>query len=176
MTKKKANRTSRRPASIITIIEGPLAQGLGWLEVEYAATRDPKVLKAIRTLDPTWREEGRPVGTGIDDRACLTRMADLMAAGEAQSVLAAAKTVAADHPGQSVESTIDRLERKFRKEKEALLQAARQRREKVQSRPHQEQPPPFSDTFPEVGAAGAASTPSPPIRSYRTDGSESDDI
>lgn len=72
------------------------------------------------------RRPGRPKGTGIDDRLALDRIADCLLDRRARSVAAAVRLFAADDP-----SLIRRLQRKFNRDRQALLRSARVRAETV---------------------------------------------
>lgn len=70
------------------------------------------------------RPRGRPKGSEIDDQATLVQIADLLADGRARNVAAAVRLLAGHDP-----SLIRRLQRKFRRDRDALLVAARSRAE-----------------------------------------------
>ena len=72
------------------------------------------------------RPRGRPKGSEIDDQPALAQIADLLAEVHAQNVAAAVRKLAGHDP-----SLIRRLQRKFRREREALMAAARSRAEQL---------------------------------------------
>ena len=72
------------------------------------------------------RRRGRPKGSEIDDGAALSRIADRLIEGHARNVAAAVRLQAGHDP-----SLIRRLQRKFRRDREALLSAARARAERL---------------------------------------------
>ena len=92
-------------------------------------SRSPKkkcrhiVRKALEGLVIT-PKRGRPRGTEIEDGPSLRYMASLLIVGEVKSRHAAAVKAAADNPGQSRESTIKRLERKFKQDRPVLMTEA----------------------------------------------------
>ena len=63
---------------------------------------------------------GRPKGSEIDDGKALVQIADFLVEGRAGNVAAAVRLLAGHDP-----SLIRRLQRKFRRDREALLAAAR---------------------------------------------------
>ena len=65
------------------------------------------------------RPRGRPVGSCLDDAATLARIADLLVSGEKSSKTAAIRRVAGPDP-----SGVRRLQRKFRDDQPALMNAA----------------------------------------------------
>lgn len=66
------------------------------------------------------RGRGRPKGSEIDDGRSLVQIADLLIEGRAQNIAAAVRILAGHDP-----SLIRRLQRKFLRERETLLTAAR---------------------------------------------------
>ncbi len=70
--------------------------------------------------DTLRRHRGRPKGSEIDDGKALSRIADILVEGRAHNVAAAVRLLAGHDP-----SLIRRLQRKFRRDREALLVAAR---------------------------------------------------
>ena len=70
------------------------------------------------------RPRGRPKGSEIDDSGVLVQIADLLAEGRAQNVAAAVRILAGHDP-----SLIRRLQRKFLRDRDTLLAAARSRAE-----------------------------------------------
>lgn len=68
------------------------------------------------------RPRGRPKGSEIDDSGVLVQIADLLAEGRAQNVAAAVRLLAGHDP-----SLIRRLQRKFLRDRDTLLAAARSR-------------------------------------------------
>jgi hypothetical protein len=66
------------------------------------------------------RPRGRPKGSEIDDRVALSRIAGFLVDGQADNVAAAVRRVAGRDP-----SLIRRLQRKFRRDRAALLSEAR---------------------------------------------------
>ena len=70
--------------------------------------------------DRTKRSRGRPKGSEIDDRGPLVQIAVLIVEGQAGNVAAAVRKIAGHDP-----SLIRRLQRKFRRDREALLAEAR---------------------------------------------------
>ncbi len=70
--------------------------------------------------DRAKRCRGRPKGSEMDDRGSLIQIAVLLAEGEAGNVAAAVRKIAGHDP-----SLIRRLQRKFRRDREALLAEAR---------------------------------------------------
>ena len=69
---------------------------------------------------------GRPKGSEIDDGQALLRIAEFLIEGRAQNVAAAVRLLAGHDP-----SLIRRLQRKFRRDKEALMAAARAQAESL---------------------------------------------
>ena len=69
---------------------------------------------------------GRPKGSAIDDGRALLRVAEFLIEGRARNVAAAVRLLAGHDP-----SLIRRLQRKFRRDKEALLAAARAQAESL---------------------------------------------
>lgn len=67
------------------------------------------------------RLRGRPRGSEKDDSIALVRIAGLLLEGRAANVAAAVRLLAGNDP-----SLIRRLQRKFRRDREALLAAARE--------------------------------------------------
>lgn len=65
------------------------------------------------------RQRGRPKGSEIDDGQALIRVAEFLIEGRAQNVAAAVRLLAGHDP-----SLIRRLQRKFRRDREALMAAA----------------------------------------------------
>ena len=65
------------------------------------------------------RRRGRPKGSELDDRQALLRIAEFLIEGRAQNVAAAVRLLAGHDP-----SLIRRLQRKFRRDREALMAAA----------------------------------------------------
>lgn len=61
----------------------------------------------------------------MDDTPRLRRMADLLYSGELTDEPEAANLVATQDPGDNEKATARRILRKFRKDREALLSAAR---------------------------------------------------
>ena len=74
--------------------------------------------------DTIKRRRGRPKGSEIDDGHQLAQIADILVEGRARNVAAAVRLLAGPDP-----SLIRRMQRKFRREREALLAAARSRAE-----------------------------------------------
>lgn len=74
--------------------------------------------------DAARRHRGRPKGSEIDDGKALSQIAELLAEGRAHNVAAAVRVLAGHDP-----SLIRRLQRKFRRDRETLLNAARSRQE-----------------------------------------------
>ena len=72
------------------------------------------------------RRRGRPKGSEIDDGLALSRIADLLVEGQAGNVAAAVRLQAGQDP-----SLIRRLQRKFQRDRETLLIAARARAERL---------------------------------------------
>ncbi len=72
------------------------------------------------------RHRGRPKGSEIDDSRELLRIAELLIEGRAQNVAAAVRLLAGHDP-----SLIRRLQRKFRRDAEKVLAAARARAERL---------------------------------------------
>ena len=72
------------------------------------------------------RRRGRPKGSEIDDGPALSRIADCLIEGQARNVAAAVRLQAGHDP-----SLIRRLQRKFRRDREVLLAAARARAERL---------------------------------------------
>ncbi len=70
--------------------------------------------------DRAKRSRGRPKGSEIDDRGSLIQIAVLLVEGQAGNVAAAVRMIAGHDP-----SLIRRLQRKFRRDREALLAEAR---------------------------------------------------
>ena len=70
------------------------------------------------------RTRGRPKGSEIDDGVALASVADLLVQGETGNVAAAVRRFAGNDP-----SLIRRLQRKFRRDRQGLLAAARTRAE-----------------------------------------------
>ena len=70
------------------------------------------------------RPRGRPKGSEINDTGALIQIADLLADGRASNVAAAVRLLAGHDP-----SLIRRLQRKFRRDRDALMAAARSRAE-----------------------------------------------
>ena len=68
------------------------------------------------------RRRGRPKGSELDDRAALAWIAEQLVQGEVKTVAAAVRRLAGHEP-----SLIRRLQRKFRRDRAALLAAARKR-------------------------------------------------
>ena len=66
------------------------------------------------------RPRGRPKGSEIDDRQLLSRVALLLVLGEAGNVAAGVRRLAGHDP-----SLIRRLQRKFQRDRDVLLAAAR---------------------------------------------------
>lgn len=66
------------------------------------------------------RPRGRPKGSEIDDQQLLSRIALILVRGEAVNVAVAVRRLAGHDP-----SLIRRLQRKFRRDRDALLAAAR---------------------------------------------------
>ena len=69
---------------------------------------------------------GRPKGSELDDRKLLSRIAGLLVQGRAGNVAAAVRQIAGHDP-----SLIRRLQRKFRRNREALLAEARRTAERL---------------------------------------------
>jgi len=65
------------------------------------------------------RRRGRPLGSEIDDGRALSQIADLLVEGRARNVAAAVRLLAGHDP-----SLIRRLQRKFCRDREALLTVA----------------------------------------------------
>ncbi len=65
------------------------------------------------------RPRGRPKGSCLDDAATPARLADLLVAGEKSSKTAAIRRLAGPDP-----SVVRRLQRKFRDDQPALIDAA----------------------------------------------------
>ena len=76
--------------------------------------------------DTAKRPRGRPKGSEIDDYGALVQIADLLAEGRARNVAAAVRLLVGHDP-----SLIRRLQRKFRRDRDALLAAARSRLEEL---------------------------------------------
>lgn len=70
------------------------------------------------------RQRGRPKGSEIDDGQALSRIADFLVEGRVRNVAAAVRLLAGNDP-----SLIRRLQRKFRRDREQLLVAARKKAE-----------------------------------------------
>ena len=69
--------------------------------------------------DTLKRHRGRPKGSEIDDGTALSQIADLLVEGRAKNVAAAVRLRAGHNP-----SLIRRLQRKFQRERDALMTAA----------------------------------------------------
>jgi hypothetical protein len=69
---------------------------------------------------------GRPKGSELDDRKLLSRIAGLLVQGKAGNVAAAVRQIAGHDP-----SLIRRLQRKFRRDRKALLAEARRTVERL---------------------------------------------
>jgi hypothetical protein len=83
---------------------------------EHSGTLAPKIdAPPISASEVSKSKRGRKPGSGtMDDSAALRRMLHLLATGTAPSVLAAAKTVAAEkRPSHSADADIARLRKKF---------------------------------------------------------------
>jgi hypothetical protein len=76
--------------------------------------------------DTRQRHRGRPKGSELDDGKALSRIADMLIEQRAQNVAAAVRLLAGQDP-----SLIRRLQRKFKRDREALLAAARARAEQL---------------------------------------------
>jgi hypothetical protein len=76
--------------------------------------------------DTPRRQRGRPKGSEIDDGRALRQVADFLAQGRAHNVAAAVRLLAGHDP-----SLIRRLQRKFRRDRAALLAEARVRVERL---------------------------------------------
>ena len=74
--------------------------------------------------DAARRPRGRPKGSEIDDHGVLVQIADILVEGRAPNVAAAVRHLFGHDP-----SLIRRLQRKFRRDRDALLTAARSRAE-----------------------------------------------
>ena len=76
--------------------------------------------------DTPKRLRGRPKGSEIDDARAMLGIADILVQGRAPNVAAAVRLLAGHDP-----SLIRRLQRKFRRERETLLSAARVRADRL---------------------------------------------
>ncbi len=76
--------------------------------------------------DTPRRHRGRPKGSEIDDGRALFQIADLLIEGRAHNVAAAVRLLAGHDP-----SLIRRLQRKFRRDRDTLLPAARAKAEQL---------------------------------------------
>ena len=76
--------------------------------------------------DTLRRHRGRPKGSEIDDARALSQIADILVEGRARNVAAAVRLLAGHDP-----SLIRRLQRKFRRDREALLVEARAKAEQL---------------------------------------------
>jgi len=76
--------------------------------------------------DTSTNRRGRPKGSEIDDGEALAWIAELLVQGQAGTVAAAVRRFAGHDP-----SLIRRLQRKFRRDRDALLAAARKRIEQA---------------------------------------------
>ena len=72
------------------------------------------------------RHRGRPKGSEIDDSRALLQIAEFLIEGRAQNVAAAVRLLAGHDP-----SLIRRLQRKFRRDAEKMLAAARAKAERL---------------------------------------------
>ncbi|MDJ0896383.1 MAG: hypothetical protein QNJ92_14660 [Alphaproteobacteria bacterium] len=72
------------------------------------------------------RQRGRPKGSEIDDGRALLQIAESLIEGRAQNVAAAVRLIAGHDP-----SLIRRLQRKFRRDAEAVMAAARANAERL---------------------------------------------
>ncbi len=70
--------------------------------------------------DTLRRRRGRPKGSEIEDGRALSRIADLLVEGRARNIAAAVRILAGHDP-----SLIRRLQRKFLRDREALMATAR---------------------------------------------------
>ncbi len=103
----------------------------------------PDVVRCIR--EGFRRPRGRPKGSGaIDDSSRLLDLALLLESGKAKSMTEASRMIAQKDPGHSVDSTAQRLRRKFRPSRDELHRRAREilreQRESEEHRVSQEQP------------------------------------
>lgn len=77
-------------------------------------------------IDRPQRSRGRPRGSELNDGKALAAIAESLVEGRAENVAAAVRLLAGHDP-----SLIRRLQRKFRREREGLLAAARARAEEL---------------------------------------------
>jgi hypothetical protein len=76
--------------------------------------------------DTPRRDRGRPKGSEIDDGKALSQIADILVEGRAHNVAASVRLLAGHDP-----SLIRRLQRKFRRDRERLLMAARDKADQL---------------------------------------------